>query len=429
MAEPPRASFDDAVRGLHRIQGDRADDEQRHGVSLESEARRKAIRTVSVAGRRDIVNHAAGRGQGPRRAGVPRTCQSDFLVDRGSRGGLRWGGVESREPRRGGHDPRPGRAETALRRPDAPRPAPRRVARACWGWACRRDRGAGGATPGRPVVRRRVRPGEGVHPAVPVRLAQPARDVRPQARRPRGDPRRVEVDPLARAGPRRLRAAAEDGPGDGQGHGHPLASRTRTRSTGSPSRRPASPGSTPRWNSARATRRTGRSSARWSITSTRRRRGPGGRGRSRATSSSPGRSAAGGSARSPAPGLTAGSSAGAGTRSSPSSSARRPARRKKTLAEKTWEDLEPYRGVTPESRFRLGAVADLGPDPDARPPRPPPVAAGPVRGRAAARSTPRSPRASTATARWPTRCSAPSTLPPGLRPRRRDRPPPATSTG
>jgi hypothetical protein len=35
---------------------------------------------------------------------------------------------------------------------------------------------------------------------------------------------------------------------------------------------------------------------------------------------------------------------------------------KKTLADKTWEDLEPYRGITPESRFGLGAVSDLGPD-------------------------------------------------------------------
>ena len=34
---------------------------------------------------------------------------------------------------------------------------------------------------------------------------------------------------------------------------------------------------------------------------------------------------------------------------------------RKTLADKTWEDLEPYRGVTPESRFRLGSVTDLGP--------------------------------------------------------------------
>jgi len=34
---------------------------------------------------------------------------------------------------------------------------------------------------------------------------------------------------------------------------------------------------------------------------------------------------------------------------------------RKTLAEKTWEDLEPYRGVTPASRFRLGEVTDLGP--------------------------------------------------------------------
>ncbi|SIN76173.1 Protein of unknown function [Singulisphaera sp. GP187] len=34
----------------------------------------------------------------------------------------------------------------------------------------------------------------------------------------------------------------------------------------------------------------------------------------------------------------------------------------KTLADKTWNDFEPYRGVTPESRFQLGSVSSLGPD-------------------------------------------------------------------
>ena len=34
---------------------------------------------------------------------------------------------------------------------------------------------------------------------------------------------------------------------------------------------------------------------------------------------------------------------------------------KKTLAGKVWDDLEPYRGVTKESRFRLGPVAEMGP--------------------------------------------------------------------
>ncbi|WP_422929792.1 DUF1501 domain-containing protein [Singulisphaera sp. PoT] len=34
----------------------------------------------------------------------------------------------------------------------------------------------------------------------------------------------------------------------------------------------------------------------------------------------------------------------------------------KTLAGKTWNDLEPYRGVTPDSRFQLGGVSNLGPD-------------------------------------------------------------------
>jgi len=34
---------------------------------------------------------------------------------------------------------------------------------------------------------------------------------------------------------------------------------------------------------------------------------------------------------------------------------------RKTLQDKVWEDLEPYRGITPESRFRLGAVGALEP--------------------------------------------------------------------
>jgi Protein of unknown function (DUF1501) len=35
---------------------------------------------------------------------------------------------------------------------------------------------------------------------------------------------------------------------------------------------------------------------------------------------------------------------------------------RKTLLEQTWEDVEPYRGITPESRFQLGSVTNLGPD-------------------------------------------------------------------
>ncbi len=35
---------------------------------------------------------------------------------------------------------------------------------------------------------------------------------------------------------------------------------------------------------------------------------------------------------------------------------------RKTLAEYVWDDMEPYRGITPESRFQLGAVSQLGPD-------------------------------------------------------------------
>ncbi len=35
---------------------------------------------------------------------------------------------------------------------------------------------------------------------------------------------------------------------------------------------------------------------------------------------------------------------------------------RKTLLERTWEDLEPYRGITPESRFQLSSVSNLGRD-------------------------------------------------------------------
>ena len=54
---------------------------------------------------------------------------------------------------------------------------------------------------------------------------------------------------------------------------------------------------------------------------------------------------------------------GAGVRPdlAPSSSARGPRRPRKTLAGQVWEDVEPYRGITPESRFQLGAVSHLGP--------------------------------------------------------------------
>jgi hypothetical protein len=35
---------------------------------------------------------------------------------------------------------------------------------------------------------------------------------------------------------------------------------------------------------------------------------------------------------------------------------------RKTLLEQTWEDLEPYRGIAPESRFQLSSVTRLSPD-------------------------------------------------------------------
>src|SRR5438045_2074284 len=92
------------------------------------------------------------------------------------------------------HDPVARLAPDPLRWMDAPRfPTPRwtgspwagveRCA-AFWGSPSR----AGQAGPG-------VRVGQGVHPLIPLWLATPARNVRPEARRARGDPGRIESDP------------------------------------------------------------------------------------------------------------------------------------------------------------------------------------------------------------------------------------------
>jgi uncharacterized protein (DUF1501 family) len=35
---------------------------------------------------------------------------------------------------------------------------------------------------------------------------------------------------------------------------------------------------------------------------------------------------------------------------------------RKTLIDQVWDDVEPYRGITPESRFQLGSVTQLGPE-------------------------------------------------------------------
>src|SRR5262249_50774570 len=35
---------------------------------------------------------------------------------------------------------------------------------------------------------------------------------------------------------------------------------------------------------------------------------------------------------------------------------------RKTLIDQVWDDVEPYRGITPESRFQLGSVTKLGPE-------------------------------------------------------------------
>ncbi len=228
-----------------------------------------------------------------------------------------------------------------------------------WSWAS-----PAGASDGAALVEPAgVRPGQVVHPAVPVRLAEPARDLRPQARGAPGDPRRVRLHRLERAGARRLRAAAPAGAGHGQGHGHPLGDasvsdpRRRLCHDGNPADRyPA--GAQPARYESLAVHRIGRST-----TST-----GGGSGGAVARRSAvprnlvlPGRSAAAGWARCPGRGRMAASSARRTTRSAPSSSAG-DQNGAEDAAASVWEDLEPYRGITPESRFQLSAVSSLPPD-------------------------------------------------------------------
>ena len=105
---------------------------------------------------------------------------------------------------------------------------------------------------------------------------------------------------------------------------------------------------------------------------------------------------------------------------------RRPARRS---PDKVWDDLEPYRGITPESRFQLGVGRRTSARADARPARPPPHAAG------AARADPRDGRCRGVAVvghRPPPRDGLrPARLgraPPGVRPRPASRTRPATST-
>ena len=107
---------------------------------------------------------------------------------------------------------------------------------------------------------------------------------------------------------------------------------------------------------------TGRSSARWSITSTAAGRAT---GPAIADAPQPGpplgvqQSARRRGARARA--RTADSSARPMTRSAPSSSARRRRSRARRWPAQVWEDVEPYRGITPESRFQLGSVTQPRP--------------------------------------------------------------------
>ena len=66
-----------------------------------------------------------------------------------------------------------------------------------------------------PTGRRRwLRPGQGVHPALPLRGAQPAGNLRPEARRSVRRARRLQAVRDLGAGPTHLRAPAAHGPPD-----------------------------------------------------------------------------------------------------------------------------------------------------------------------------------------------------------------------
>ena len=234
----------------------------------------------------------------------------------------------------------------------------------CSGWAA----GVVGAVAGRgrrcaPVVEPAgLRPGQVVHPAVHVRLAQPARDVRPQAR---GAPWRSGASSAASPSSvpglnvcerlPRLAQVMDKVTAD------PVGLASRTRSTGSPiattgipridvpmELNPRDPNHWPFIGSV-VDYVDGRRPAKGTAASR----------RSRATWCCPGRSAADAWARSPAPGPYGGFLGQAYDpicdrvrRQGATKTAR------KTLADKVWEDLEPYRGITPESRFQLGAVVE-----------------------------------------------------------------------
>ncbi len=184
-------------------------------------------------------------------------------------------------------------------------------------------------------------------------------DPKPDA--PAGDSRRAGLHPVERPGPERLRAAPSTVAGDGQGHAHPIGlaslsdpwSCVRDHGDSQDRRR--------RWRSTRGTRTTGRSSARPSIIS---------------TGISPG------APRSPLPrnlvlpwafssqrvgevpalGPYGGFLGRAYDPSAPSSSARGRRSHARRWPATIWEDLEPYRGITPESRLQLGSVSNLGPE-------------------------------------------------------------------
>ena len=253
-----------------------------------------------------------------------------------------------------------------------------------------------------------VRPGEVVHPALPLRLAQPARDVRPQARRPaeiRGELGSIRSTcrawTSASCCPHLARVMDKVTVVRSVTHPYPLHG-VAFATTGIPTI-DAADGAEPARPGALAVHRLGRRLPR---RGTRRRRARQARGAAQPRPAlglqQPARRR--GAPRRP---LRRRSSARRTTRSGPSSSARgREGARRRSPAQ-TWDDFEPYRGHHP--REPVPPRVGLAPRPraDARPPRPPPLAARAVRAGAprARRGRPVG-RASTATGRWPTRCSA-----------------------
>ena len=197
-------------------------------------------------------------------------------------------------------------------------------------------------------------PGQVVHPPLHVRFTQPARDVRPQARAPREIRGELGCIPSSVPGlnvcerlPRLAQVMDKVTLIRSVSHPYPIhgVAFATTGIRGSTLPMELNPRDANHWPFI--------GSVVDHIDGRRRRRARAGGRRCRATSYCRGRSAASASARWPARGPMAVSWARPTTRSATEFVGRATKTARKTLADKVWEDVEPYRGITPESRFEL----------------------------------------------------------------------------